>query len=84
VREGKKVLAVNPTCSYMMRKEYGELVGTPEAREVAAAAMDPCEFLFQLKQEGSSIAISAALRSLWLTTCRATCAPRISASVPAT
>ena len=52
VREGKKVLAVNPTCSYMMRKEYGELVGTPEAREVAAAAMDPCEFLFHLKQEG--------------------------------
>ena len=52
VREGKKVVAVNPTCSYMMRKEYGELVGTPEAREVAAAAMDPCEFLFQLKQEG--------------------------------
>jgi Fe-S oxidoreductase len=52
VREGKKVLAINPTCSYMMRKEYGELVGTPEARQVAAATMDPCEFLFQLKQEG--------------------------------
>lgn len=52
VREGKKVLAVNPTCSYMMRKEYGELVGTPEACEVAAAVMDPCEFLFQLKQAG--------------------------------
>ena len=45
-------MAVNPTCSYMMRKEYGELVGTPEARQVAAAIMDPCEFLFQLKQEG--------------------------------
>ena len=52
VREGKKVIAVNPTCSYMMRKEYGELVGTEEARLVAAATMDPCEFLFQLKQEG--------------------------------
>jgi glycerol-3-phosphate dehydrogenase subunit C len=52
VREGKKVVAVNPTCSYMMRKEYGDLVGTAEARQVAAAAMDPCEFLFQLKQEG--------------------------------
>lgn len=52
VREGKKVVAVNPTCSYMMRKEYGELAGTPEAREVAAAVMDPCEFLFQLKQQG--------------------------------
>jgi glycerol-3-phosphate dehydrogenase subunit C len=52
VRSGQKVLAVNPTCSYTMRKEYGELVGTAEAREVAAATMDPCEFLFQLKQEG--------------------------------
>lgn len=52
VREGKKVLAVNPSCSFTMRKEYGDLVGTPEAREVAAAVMDPCEFLFQLKQAG--------------------------------
>ena len=31
VRAGKKVVAINPTCSYMMRKEYAELVGTPEA-----------------------------------------------------
>ena len=52
VRAGRKVIALNPTCSYAMRKEYGELLGTPEAREVAAAVMDPCEFLFQLKQEG--------------------------------
>jgi Fe-S oxidoreductase len=52
VLAGKKVIAVNPTCSYMMRKEYGELVGTPAARRVAAATMDPCEFLFQLKQQG--------------------------------
>jgi Fe-S oxidoreductase len=52
VRAGKKVLAINPTCSYMMRKEYGELVGSPEAREVGAATMDICEYLFQLKQEG--------------------------------
>jgi len=52
VRAGRKVIALNPTCSYTMRKEYGELLGTPEAREVAAAVMDPSEFLFQLKQEG--------------------------------
>ena len=52
VRAGRKVIAMNPTCSYMMRKEYAELLGTPEARDVAAAIMDPCEFLFQLKQEG--------------------------------
>ena len=52
VQQGKRVVAVNPTCSYMMRKEYGELLGTPGARQVAEATMDPCEFLFQLKQEG--------------------------------
>jgi len=52
VQAGRKVLAINPTCSYMIRKEYGELVGTPEAREVAAATMDICEYLFQLKQDG--------------------------------
>jgi len=52
VKAGKKVLAINPTCSYMMRKEYGELDGTPEAREVAAATMDVCEYLFELKKEG--------------------------------
>ena len=52
VRAGKKVLVADPTCSYMMRKEYPELVGWPEAKETAAATMDVCEFLFQLKQEG--------------------------------
>jgi glycerol-3-phosphate dehydrogenase subunit C len=51
VREGKKVVAIDPTCSYMLRKEYPELVGTPEAREVAAATRDICEFLFELKQQ---------------------------------
>ncbi len=52
VREGKKVVAIDPTCSYMLRKEYPELVGTVEAREVAAATRDLCEFLFELKQQG--------------------------------
>ena len=49
---GKKILAINPTCSYMLRKEYAELLGTPEAKVVAAATMDLCEYLFQLKQQG--------------------------------
>jgi len=52
VRKGKKILVADPTCSYMMRKEYPELVGWPEAKEIAGAVMDVCEFLFQLKQEG--------------------------------
>jgi glycerol-3-phosphate dehydrogenase subunit C len=52
VREGKKVVAIDPTCSYMLRKEYPELVGAMEAREVAAATRDLCEFLFEWKQQG--------------------------------
>ena len=52
VRAGKKILIADPTCSYMMRKEYPELVGWPEAKEIAAAVMDVSEFLFHLKQEG--------------------------------
>ncbi len=52
VQAGRKVLAIDPTCSYMLRKEYGELVGTPEARELAANTMDISEYLFTLKQQG--------------------------------
>jgi Fe-S oxidoreductase len=53
VEAGRKIVAINPTCSYMLRKEYAELEGSPAARKVAAATMDLCEYLFQLKQEGS-------------------------------
>jgi Fe-S oxidoreductase len=52
VEQGKKVVAIDPTCSYMMRKEYPELVGSEAARKLAAAVMDVCEFLFQRKQQG--------------------------------
>jgi Fe-S oxidoreductase len=47
---GKKILAINPTCSYMLRKEYAELDGTEDAKKVAAATMDLCEFLWTRKQ----------------------------------
>ncbi len=52
VREGKKVVAINPTCSYTIRKEYGELLGTPEAREVAENTLDLMEYLNTLRQQG--------------------------------
>ena len=51
-RQGKKILAINPTCSYMLRKEYPELLGNEEARQVGQAPMDLCEYLFSLKQAG--------------------------------
>jgi Fe-S oxidoreductase len=45
VRAGKKILSPGPSCTLMLRQEYPELVGTPEAKEVAAAVMDLSDFL---------------------------------------
>jgi Fe-S oxidoreductase len=50
---GKKILAINPTCSYMLRKEYAELVPGEQSKMVAGATMDLCEYLWTLKQEGT-------------------------------
>jgi Fe-S oxidoreductase len=53
VERGAAVLAINPTCSYMLKKEYVEMVG-PElqekARALSAATRDVCEYLFELKK----------------------------------
>jgi glycerol-3-phosphate dehydrogenase subunit C len=54
VERGAKVLAINPTCSMMMRREHPTLVA-PENRDaatrVAAAVMDPSEFLWSIRNE---------------------------------
>ena len=54
VEAGAKVIAINPTCSMMMRREHPKLVA-PEDREaaekVAAAVMDPSEFLWSIRNE---------------------------------
>jgi Fe-S oxidoreductase len=52
-RAGKKILAINPTCSYMLRKEYTELAPGEDTQVVAAQTMDLCEYLWVLKQEGA-------------------------------
>jgi glycerol-3-phosphate dehydrogenase subunit C len=49
VRQGFKIAALNPTCSLTMRKEYPALMDGPEAKELAAAVVDPGELLWQLK-----------------------------------
>ncbi len=54
VEAGKKVLAINPTCSMMLRREYPELVATADrarAEKLAAAVMDPSEFLWSIRKE---------------------------------
>lgn len=52
VERGMKVVVPGPTCSYMMKQEYGELVGTEDARKVAANTMDLFEYLAALHKEG--------------------------------
>ncbi|HYB98681.1 MAG TPA: anaerobic glycerol-3-phosphate dehydrogenase subunit C [Candidatus Limnocylindrales bacterium] len=52
---GCSILAINPTCSYTLRKEYPELVGADmeaAARKVATATHDLMEYIHQLRRNG--------------------------------
>ncbi len=54
VEAGAKVIALNPTCSMMLRREYPELLEGEDrkrATQLAAAVADPSEFLWSLRQE---------------------------------
>jgi Fe-S oxidoreductase len=54
VESGAKVIAINPTCSMMMRREHPTLVASedrPAAQKIAAAVMDPSEFLWSIRNE---------------------------------
>jgi glycerol-3-phosphate dehydrogenase subunit C len=54
VDRGAKVLAINPTCSMMLRREYPTLVATgdrPAAQKLAEAVRDPSEYLWSLRAE---------------------------------
>ncbi len=54
VDAGAKVLAINPTCSMVMRREYPELLEGEDrerARRLSAAIQDPGEFLWSIRQE---------------------------------
>jgi glycerol-3-phosphate dehydrogenase subunit C len=54
VEKGAKVLAINPTCSMMLRREYPTLVADEDrerAAKLALAVRDPSEFLWGLRTE---------------------------------
>ncbi len=54
VERGAKVIAINPTCSMMMRREHPALVAPEDraaAEKLAAAVMDPSEFLWSIRNE---------------------------------
>jgi hypothetical protein len=54
VEAGRKVIAINPTCSMMMRASIRELVGRRDrerAERWRAAVVDPSEFLWAIRNE---------------------------------
>ncbi|HEU5322036.1 MAG TPA: heterodisulfide reductase-related iron-sulfur binding cluster [Methylomirabilota bacterium] len=54
VERGARVVAINPTCSMLLRREYPELVAPEDraaARRVAEATRDPAEFLWSIREE---------------------------------
>ncbi len=52
VRAGMPVVVLAPSCGYMMKTEWPELVPTDECREVAKATMDIGEYLAKQKAAG--------------------------------
>ncbi|HEY0713679.1 MAG TPA: heterodisulfide reductase-related iron-sulfur binding cluster [Polyangia bacterium] len=54
VEKGAKVVAINPTCSMMLRREYPTLVAEadrPRAERLAEAVRDPSEYLWSMKDD---------------------------------
>ncbi len=54
VDAGSKVIAINPTCAMMLRREYPELLEGEDrerAKKLAQAVRDPGEFLWSIRTE---------------------------------
>jgi glycerol-3-phosphate dehydrogenase subunit C len=54
IAAGAKVVAINPTCAMMMRREYPELLPEslrPQARRLAELVRDPSELLWEIRNE---------------------------------
>ena len=54
VKAGKKVVAINPTCSMMLRQEYPELVKEEDKKRallLAEKVADPSEYLWSIRNE---------------------------------
>ena len=51
VEQGFPVIVPGPTCSYTIKKEWPELLGSPEAKKVAAATFEAMEFMEKLRRD---------------------------------
>ncbi len=52
VEAGCAIVSPGPTCSFMLKKEWFDYVGSDAAKRVGAAGYDLMEFLFKLRKEG--------------------------------
>jgi Fe-S oxidoreductase len=52
VREGREIIALGPTCGYMLKQEFAWLEASEDATLVAASTRDLFEFLGRLHAEG--------------------------------
>ncbi|MEK7295608.1 MAG: heterodisulfide reductase-related iron-sulfur binding cluster, partial [Actinomycetota bacterium] len=56
VRRGNDIVVPQPTCSYVLKKDYLDYVGGPDAQLVADHTYDAAEYLMKLhKTEGSEL-----------------------------
>lgn len=51
VEKGMPIVVPGPTCSYTIKKEWPELLGTPEAKKVAQNTFEAMEFMERLRRE---------------------------------
>jgi glycerol-3-phosphate dehydrogenase subunit C len=51
IEQGHTIVVTQPTCGYTIKREYPEMLGTVEARRVAANTFDLMEFLDKLRGE---------------------------------
>lgn len=52
VEAGCDLVSPGPTCSYMMKREWKEYLGTPASEAVAEGAFDLMEYIYQLRKNG--------------------------------
>lgn len=56
VREGKDIVVPQPTCGYVLKKDYVDYIGGPDAQLVAEHTYDAAEYLMKVhKSDGTSL-----------------------------
>ena len=55
VRAGKDIVVPQPTCGYVLKKEYPDYVGSEDARLVGANTYDVCEYLMRQDRQGGGL-----------------------------